>query len=161
VEIDDPYDSGQATTPFGWRGADRGAQEPRTKPRLTVVAHPGLYSPQEFALPPALNDELVVEFGMRDGPPRSGALRARRWEERDYFDPVDKKDKLAGFAPVGKTGYVVGVATPHERALGANQRHVDSLLGSMALLNFGFLLVALVAIGATLREGRLPPRRDD
>jgi alanine dehydrogenase len=39
VEIDDPYDSGQATTPFGWRGADRGAQEPRTKPRLTVVAH--------------------------------------------------------------------------------------------------------------------------
>jgi hypothetical protein len=31
----------------------------------------------------------------------------------------------------------------------------------MALLNFGFLLVALVAIGATLREGRLPPRRDD
>jgi hypothetical protein len=156
IEIGDPYGSGQATTLFGWRGRDRGDPRPNDMPVLTVVAHPELFNTEEYALPRALSDRLIAHFGMLGNPYRSRAPRALRWEEPDYFDPVDRTSKVAGFAPVGATGYVVGVATPLSRALGPNQRHIDSLVGAMTLLNLGFLLVALVAVGATLRERRVP-----
>jgi hypothetical protein len=71
------------------------------------------------------------------------------------LDPVTKQHQLAGFAPVGSTGYVVAVGTPHATALGANQRHVDSLFRSLLVLNFGFLLVVFIGIWAKLKGTRV------
>jgi hypothetical protein len=82
----------------------------------------------------------------------------RSLEDDDYRDPLSKPDDrwLAGFAPVGKTGYVTVVATPHEHALGPSQRLIVTLSTYGGLLNLSFLVIAALAVAASLRESRAP-----
>jgi serine/threonine-protein kinase len=155
IEIDDVYRSGQTTAVFGQRGRDRpSAAAPRTSPKaLTAVAHPGLFSVEERALAPVLSRKLAEHFG-EDGAPglQLRARRVRPWEDADYVDPVSGEQRLAGFAPVGATGFVVAVSTPKDKALGASERHVDALWRYAAMLNLGFLILVGVALRASLRD---------
>ncbi|HYQ42196.1 MAG TPA: protein kinase [Polyangiaceae bacterium] len=158
VEIDDVYHSGQTTALFGQRGADRnGPPRDRSQPKkLTVVAHPGLFSTEERALDAELSRKLVQHFG-EDGPPgrQLRAVRVRPWEEASYIDPVVGGNWLAGFAPVGTSGFVVSVATPRATALGAAERHTGALWRYALMLNLGFTLLGAVALRASLRD--IPP----
>jgi len=158
VEIDDVYQSGQTTALFGQRGLDRNAlPRDRSQPKkLTVVAHPGLFSTEERALDAGLSRKLVQHFG-EDGVPgfQLRAVRVRPWQEANYVDPVAGGSWLAGFAPVGATGFVVSVATPRAKALGASERHIDALWRYALMLNLGFLLLGSVALRASLRD--VPP----
>jgi hypothetical protein len=79
----------------------------------------------------------------------------RPWEEANYVDPVTGGSWLAGFAPVGATGFVVSVATPRAKALGASERHIDALWCYAVMLNLGFLILGGVALRASLRD--VPP----
>jgi hypothetical protein len=156
IEIDDVYQSGQTTTLFGVRGRDRdmSAADAARKRGLTAIAHPGLSSTQERALDPELSRKLHEHFG-GDAPPgmQLAPVRVRPWEEANYVDPVTGDRRLAGFAPVGATGFVVSVSTPREKALGASERHVDSLWRYAGVLNLGFALLGGVALWASLRGG--------
>ena len=155
VEIDDAYQSGQTTALFGLRGRDRNSttrDEPSQR-QLTAVAHPGLFSSEERALDPTLSRKLLERFA--EASPPGGQLRpvrVRPWEEANYVDPVTGDQRLAGFAPVGATGFVVSVSTPRAKALGASERHIDALWRYAAMLNLGFLLLGGVALWANLRD---------
>jgi tRNA A-37 threonylcarbamoyl transferase component Bud32 len=154
IDIDDAYRSGQITAVFGQRGRDRLSAPTTDRSRLTAVAHPGLFSVEERTLDPLLSRKLIEHFG-EQAPPGSQLrqLRVRPWEEADYVDPVTREPRLAGFAPVGNTGFVVGVSTPKEGAFGANDGHVDALFRYAAMLNLGFLILVGVALRASLRDG--------
>jgi hypothetical protein len=58
---------------------------------------------------------------------------------------------LAALAPIGRTGYVVAVATPYQRALEPSQRLIDLLTLYGGLLNLGFLVIAAIAVWTSLR----------
>jgi hypothetical protein len=121
--------------------------------RLTAVAHPGLFSVEERVLDPQLSRKLIAHMG-EQAPPGSQLrpLRVRPWEEADYIDPVTLERRLAGFAPVGGTGFVVAVSTPKDKVLGANEGHIDALFRYAAMLNLGFLILVGVALRASLRD---------
>jgi eukaryotic-like serine/threonine-protein kinase len=158
IEIDDAYQSGQTTALFGHRGVDR-SSPPRDESlpkKLTAVAHPNLFSAEERALDPELSRKLVLQFGEEGAPGlQLQPVRVRPWEEPDYVDPIIGGRWLAGFAPVGATGFVVSVATPRDKALGASERHIDELWRYALMLNLGFLILAGVALRASLRD--VPP----
>jgi eukaryotic-like serine/threonine-protein kinase len=155
IEIDDVHGSGQTTALFGVRGRDRlmSPDHETRKGRLTVIAHPRISNSQERSLGAELSRTLVERFGGAAPPGMQlEAVRVRPWEEAHYVDPVTNDQRLAGFAPVGATGFVVGVSTPREKALGASERHVDSLMRYASMLNLGFALLAGVALWASLRD---------
>jgi len=155
IEIDDAYQSGQTTALFGLRGRNRGSsdpEEPSAKP-LTAVAHPGLFSSEERALDLGLSRKLLEQFAEVSLPGQQfRPVRVRPFEEANYVDPVTGDRRLAGFAPVGATGFVVAVSTPRAKALGASERHIDALWRYAAMLNLGFLLLGGAAVWANLRD---------
>jgi eukaryotic-like serine/threonine-protein kinase len=158
IEIDDVYQSGQTTALFGLRGRDRSSETSHgsSVEQLTAVAHPGLFSSEERALELGLSHKLLEHFAAPTAPGRQlSPLRVRPWEEASYVDPVTGDRRLAGFAPVGATGFVVAVSTPRARALGASERHIQGLWRYAAMLNLGFLLLGSVALWGSLRD--IPP----
>jgi eukaryotic-like serine/threonine-protein kinase len=160
IEIDDVYRSGQTTALFGQRGSDRTVAAPPDGSKLTAVAHPGLFSVEERALAPALSRKLIAHLGEPATPGfQLQALRVRPLEEADYVDPVTLETRLAGFAPVGRTGFVVAVSTPKDRALLANRGRMDALWQYAVMLNLGFLILVGVALRASLRD-TVPARRE-
>jgi serine/threonine-protein kinase len=158
IEIDDVYQSGQTTALFGVRGRDRSSppgNESLPK-RLTLFAHPGLFRSEERALDLELSRKLLDHFAAPSPPGgQLRPLRVRPWEEASYLDPVTGDRRLAGFAPVGATGFVVSVSTPRSKALGASERHIQALWRYAAMLNLGFLLLGGVALWGSLRD--VPP----
>jgi hypothetical protein len=155
VEIDDAYQSGQTTALFGLRGVDRRSHERHeaSVQQLTAVAHPSLFSTEERALDRELSRRLLAHFAEVSPPGRQlRPVRVRPWEERNYVDPVTGDQRLAGFAPVGATGFVVSVSTPRAKALGASERHIDALWRYAVMLNLGFLLLGGAALWANLRD---------
>jgi hypothetical protein len=79
-------------------------------------------------------------------------MRNPSWEEPNYVDPITGDERLAGFAPVGKTGFVVAVSTPRAKALGACERHLEALRRYALMLNLGFVMLIGVALRASLRD---------
>lgn len=153
IEIDDVYRSGQTTALFGQRGRDRTTATPPDGSKLTAVAHPGLFSVEERALAPDLSRKLIAHMGEAPTPGfQLHPLRVRPWEEADYVDPVTHEERLAGFAPVGKTGFVVAVSTPRGKVLGASQGQLDALWQYAVMLNLGFLILVGVGLRASLRD---------
>ncbi|MEN9578386.1 MAG: hypothetical protein RJA70_1395 [Pseudomonadota bacterium] len=154
VEINDTYFSGQTTALFGQRDRDRAT--PSLNPSLlTAVAHPNLFSTEEHALDADLSQRLREQFGERGAPGQQlRPVRVKPLEEANYTDPVTLDSRLAGFAPVGSTGFVVAVSTPRERALGSSQRHIETLWKYAGLLNLGFIILAVVAVSGSLRGSR-------
>jgi hypothetical protein len=156
IEIDDVYQSGQTTTLFGVRGRERAMSpaEAAQQRGLTAIAHPGLSNKQERALGRDLSSKLLEHFGDAGSPGMQlQPVRVRPWEEPDYVDPVTGDQRLAGFAAVGATGFVVCVSTPREKALSASERHIDGLWRYAGILNLGFALLGGVALWASLRGG--------
>jgi serine/threonine-protein kinase len=160
IEIDDVYQSGQATALFGQRGRDRHSRDEDVERRtLTAVAHPGLFGAEERALPHELSRKLLDRFGERAVPGwQLEPVRVRPWEEPNYIDPVTGEQRLAAFAPVGKTGFIVAVSTPRARAFGASERHVQDLWRCAAVLGLGLVMGVFVALRASLR-GLAPEKR--
>lgn len=161
IEIDDVFKSGQTTTLFGVRGRDRGmsAEDAARKRHLTVIAHPALSRTQERVLDSELSRKLIGHFGDPGLPGKQlHAVRVAPWEEPHYVDPVTGDQRLAGFAAVGATGFVVSVSTPREKALEASERHTDNLWLYAGILNFGFSLLGAVALWSSLR-GSAPGSR--
>jgi serine/threonine protein kinase len=157
IEIDDVYQSGQTTALFGLRGRERSSKNDASlSKRLTLFAHPGLFSREERALEPELSRKLLERFAAPSAPGgQLRSVRVRPWEEPNYVDPVNGDRRLAGFAPVGATGFVVSVSTPRDKALGASSRHIDALWRYAAMLNLGFLILGGVALWGSLRDA--PP----
>lgn len=158
IEIDDVFLSGQTTALFGLRGRDRTspARDESLPKQFTLFAHPGLFGSEELALDPELSRNLFEHFAAPGTPGEQlRPVRVRPWEEASYIDPVTGDRSLAGFAPVGATGFVVSVSTPRSKALGASERHIDALWRYAALLNLGFLLLGGVALWGSLRD--VPP----
>jgi hypothetical protein len=163
MDIDDPYVSGQTTALFGLRGGDRHSPpiDEAAPPKLTVVAHPGLFNSEEYALEPELAKRIVARYGGETIPGRELVLQlSRPVEDANYVDPITGDTRLAGFAPVGSTGFVVAVSTPRSQALGTHERHRDARTRYAAMLNLGFLLLGVVAVWGTLKESRTPPGRN-
>lgn len=162
MDIDDPYVSGQTTALFGRRGGDRHSPpvDKSAPPKLTAVAHPGLFNSEEYALDPELSKRLVARFGAETVPGRELVLQlSRPVEEANYVDPITGDTRLAGFAPVGSTGFVVAVSTPRAQALGIHERHRDARSRYAAMLNLGFLILGVVAVWGTLKESWTPRGR--
>lgn len=154
VEITDIYRSGQTTALFGQRGRDRDAPA-KSINLLTAVAHPDLFNSEEHAIDSDLSQRLRERFGEVGAPGQQlRSVRVRPFEAADYIDPITHDHRLAGFAPVGSTGFVVAVSTPREQALGASQRHVETLWKYAGLLNLGFVILAAVAVWGSLRGSR-------
>jgi eukaryotic-like serine/threonine-protein kinase len=160
IDIGDVYRSGQTTALFSRRDRDRDSpdDDASTVGDLTVVAHPDQFGAEEHVLDRGLSALLGERFGA-DGAPgqQLRSVRVRPYERADYVDPVTGDPRLVGFAPVGATGFVVAVSTPRERALGTSQRHVEALWKYAGLLNLGFAILTVVAVGGSLRDNR--PRR--
>lgn len=157
IEIGDTYHSGQTTALFGQRDRDRDSppENPAQPRALTAVVHPELFGVEEHALEPELSRRLREQFGDEGAPGMQlRSMRVRPYEDGRYVDPVTGDQRLAGFAPVGATGFVVAVSTPRDRALGTSQRHVEAFWKYASLLNLGFLILAAVAVGGSLRDGR-------
>jgi hypothetical protein len=161
VDIGDSYGSGQITAVFAARGADRSTAPGRAE-KLIAVVHSRLGNSEEYALDAALAERLIRHFGRRAAFDQLASNQARPLEDDNYRDPLsDPRDRwLAGFAPVGKTGYVTVVATPQRTALGPSQRLIESLSTYGGLLNLSFLLLAAVAVAASLREPKASDRSD-
>jgi serine/threonine-protein kinase len=156
-EIDFYGDHDSVTTVFGGRGADR--KRPAKPDELIAVVHPELHSTDEVALNrenPVLAEQLIVRFNLRTSGGHFAPKDARPYRYDDYRDPLSRTHErwLAGFAPVGQTGYVLAVATAYEKALGPNQRLIDSLSSYGGALNLSFLVIVAIAFWASLREPR-------
>jgi hypothetical protein len=162
VEIGDLHGSGQITAVFGRRDRDRippaaGAHSAK----LIAVFHSRLDSAEEYTLNRELGERLIKKFGPRAASDQFVASYARPVEHDNYRDLLSDPDErwLAGFASVGQTGYVVAVATPYERALRPNEELIDSLSTYAGILNLSFLVIAGVAVWASLRGTALPEDR--
>jgi hypothetical protein len=155
VDIDDLNGTGQITAVFGARGAER--TQPAQREKLIAVFHRGLRANDERALDTQLAKRLFQEFKLTTDGGLFIPQDARPLENLDYRDPVSDSEQrwLAALAPVGHTGYVVAVATPYDRALGPSQRLIRVLSTYGGILNFGFLVIAAIAVWASLREPKL------
>jgi serine/threonine-protein kinase len=151
VDIDDLNGSGQTTAVFGARGAER--SRPGDATHMIAVFHRGLRGNEERALSPSLARRLLREFKLRNDGGHFLLVDARPIEDVDYRDPLaDPRERwLAALAPIGRTGYVVAVATPYQRALEPSQRLIDLLTLYGGLLNLGFLVIAAIAVWTSLR----------
>jgi hypothetical protein len=162
IDIADSYRSGQTTAVIGQRDIDRPrrdqdaeAMRAEARKKLTVVAHPHLLGTDEHALDPTLSKHLLEVYGDSSVPGRQlEPANLPPWEDATYVDPVTRDPRLAGFAPVGKTGFVVVVSTPKAEALRASTQHVGSLVLYAGLLNLGFVVLGAVALWITLRSAR-------
>jgi len=154
VDIDDLNGTGQITAVFGARGAER--TQPATGQTLIAVFHRALRGNDERALDPELTRRLLAEFRLRTEGGSFAPVDARPLEDHDYRDPLSHPDErwLAALAPVGRTGYVVAVATPYDRALGPSQRLIGLLSTYGGILNLSFLVIAAIAVWASLRGPR-------
>lgn len=152
VQIPEIAGSGQRTALFGPRDHDRAdAPLPRASD-LYVLVHEQLHLGDERQLDPKLAERLSRQFhvaaslGAQFEPTAAQPLM-----DEHYRDPVDASDQrwLAGFFPVGRTGFVVGVTTPY----GKTSQLVH---GSEALvaMNLGFVLYCLAAFWFASRKSR-------
>ncbi len=156
VDIDDLNGSGQITAVFAVRGAER--TQPADKQKMIAVFHRALRGNDERALDGALAGRLMQEFKLRNDGGYLEPVDVRPLEDHDYRDPLsDPAERwLAALSPVGRTGYVVAVATPYERALGPTQRLTSLLSTYGGILNLSFLVIAAIAVWASLRTSKVP-----
>jgi serine/threonine-protein kinase len=129
---------------------DRDSAEAPLPSAISVAAAPGLKPGSEITWDLALGRRICAELGCTPAP--RDQFRARpniRPFVADYVDPISHIPSLGAFAPVGRTGLVVVVATPHsavrqltDRMLGKARSYlgVPVLLG---VLLFGCLLGSL------------------
>lgn len=141
VTIDDRQNSGRITALLAPRGLERADPSVRVG-RFVMLIHPRLEHGAEFELPARFAALLHARFGAGKQPglqlddAGQDVLR-----HDDYRDPIPGFSGrwLAAFAPVGNTGYVVLVQSPHGEAARASYT-----LGRTATL------LATVAVGGLL-----------
>jgi serine/threonine protein kinase len=132
-----------------------GAPQPE---ELTFVAAPELKTGEEVRLDRELSRKICRRFGCQ--PASRDQFVARTNESplvEEYIDPVSHRPSLGSFAPVGRTGLVVVVATPHSAIRGLTDRMLDK---ARAYLGVPLLIgVALFgALLASLHVRRVPRR---
>lgn len=117
---------------------------------IYVLAAPGLADGQERMLAPELAQAVCARLPCQ--PAASDQFQARRAVDTmvvdDYVDPISGTHSMAALAPVGGTGLIVVVATPHNALDAITQRMVDqikSFLWVPMLLGLA-LLLAVIAL---------------
>jgi hypothetical protein len=122
---------------------------------FTVLVHRDVDERAEYTVAPQFAERAAAHFGASAAPGmqfRWGS--ARPLEVDDYKDPVPGYGGrwVAGFYPVARTGYLVGVGTPY--------RGVSPLLRSVFVainLIFGLGLCAAFALTARRARASAPP----
>jgi serine/threonine-protein kinase len=131
---------------------DRDASDVPLPKALAVLAHPSLKPPlvqpyQERRLAPGIVAEICRKLDCQPDPREPLALPRREPIVVDDFeDPVTHQKLVAALAPVGRTGLIVLVATPHS----ALDRIVESIGRAAGLLVGLALTLGLLAMGSVL-----------
>jgi len=83
-------------------------------------------------------------------------ISALPYRSDNYRDPVPgfHEPGLAGFAPVGRIGYIVAVYTPKSKALQTLEQLKRTQVAWTLILNVGLLLLIGVGIATTVRQVR-------
>ncbi|MDF3065860.1 MAG: prkC 1 [Polyangiaceae bacterium] len=136
---------------------DAGAPQP---PGISFIAAPELRTGQEVALDIALSRKICQRIGCTPAPRAQFTARANvRPLVEDFIDPVSGRALLGAFAPVGRTGLVVVVATPTSAVRELTDRMLErarSYLGvplALGAVLFAGLLASLRLRGARLTAG--------
>ena len=137
---------------------DAGAPLPEP---LIFIAAPELRTGGETLLDPGLSSRICGRFGCAPTAHAQFAARAAVTPlVENFVDPVSGAPSLGAFAPVGRTGLVVLVSTPHSAIRALTDRFLDkarSYLGVPALL--GVTLFGLLLAGRHLRIRQVHPAR--
>ncbi|MFZ5896615.1 MAG: protein kinase domain-containing protein [Myxococcota bacterium] len=129
---------------------DRDVPEGEQPKSLIFLAAPELPTGTEVALDLGLSQRICRAVGCTPAPRNQLVAdpKAKVFVE-DFVDPVSGTPSLGAFAPVGKTGLIVVVATPHSAVRGLTDRMLSkarSYLGVPLLIGlslFGLLLASL------------------
>jgi hypothetical protein len=126
---------------------------------LNVLASPGLSEGQDLALPPGLSKQICVHLRCEPaqwnqfGRPEHSPIVID-----DYEDPVSHTHSIAALAPVGRTGLVVVVATPHDAADFLNRKMTERMKAFLWVpFVLGLMVLAALVAGTLVRE-RWPRR---
>jgi serine/threonine protein kinase len=145
---------------------DREGKEQSFPPTLNVLAAPGLALGVDKPVDPELSKQICAELNCI--PHRQNQLRpltpAKIMKRPDYFDPMTGAWSIAALAPVGETGIIVVVATPHAFIDQIAQRMSYTFMRhSWIPLLVGFLITVLLVrvpdIGERLRRRRSALKR--
>ncbi len=144
---------------------DRDAPEQALPDSLFVLAAPGLAPGQELMLDAPLTRRICAQLECTPHERAQFQPPQRReplWLE-DYVDPLTRTPALAAFAPVGRTGLIVMVATSHDALsamAGRMTRHVLSYLWLPISLGIALFFAFLLAPRLYARVANLFLRAD-
>lgn len=150
LQIADLGDSGHFTALYGPRDRDSPDEPVPDRSIFHVIVHDRLRSGDERPMDRGLSERLVRRFGVAAEPgAQFESVEVTPHQDVRYADPLWPADTrlLGGFYPVGRTGFVVGVQTPHGKATRPAARGRELLL-----LNLGFAAFLIAAVWASLRR---------
>jgi hypothetical protein len=131
---------------------DRDVADVPVPTTISVAAAPGLAPGTEITWDPALGSKICARLGCAPAPRDQFQARTGiRPVVADYIDPVSHIPSIGAFAPVGGTGLVVVVATPHS----AVRELTDRMLRKARAYLGAPVLFGLVLLGGLLASLRL------
>jgi hypothetical protein len=147
--------SGQITSLLGPQDLPSGSTLSYDSQPLTVVIHEQVESDRWYPIDAALSHILQQRFARAAPGYHFEATDTQPYRTDDYNDPVPgfPDAGLAGFAPVGRTGYVVAVYTPKSPALRALEQLKRTQLTWTLILAGGALLLISVWLAKLRRQG--------
>jgi hypothetical protein len=157
IRLVDPEDPRQTGVLIGPRDRDRDAASIASLGNYIVLVHDKICSGCSTRLPTPLANALREKFGSLRSEDQFAVSSADAYKTEDYRDPVSGMDGrwLAAFAPVGNTGFIVGVQTRYEAAVESNRL----LRGSLIHRTLALAPVLGVAAAIILGVGLLQQRR--
>ena len=147
--------SGQITSLLGPQDLPSGSKLTYDALPLTAVIHEQVQTDRMYPIDADLSSTLQRLFPRAAPGHHFEATPARPFRSDDYRDPVPgfTEPGLAGFAPVGRTGYVVAVYTPKSKALRTLEQLKQTQVTWTVTLNGGLLLLISVGIATSFRRG--------
>jgi serine/threonine protein kinase len=154
IRITDSY-SGQITSLLGPQDLPSGSKLTYDALPLTAVIHQQVQTNRIYPVDAQLSRTLQQRFPRAAPGHHFETMQAPPYRSDNYRDPVPgfTEPGLAGFAPVGRTGYVVAVYTPKSKALRTLEQLKQTQLLWTLILNGGLLLLISVGIATSLRRG--------
>jgi hypothetical protein len=153
IKITDSY-SGQITSLLGPQDLPSGSALSYEALPLTAVIHEQVQTDRVYPIDASLSRQLQRLFPRAAPGHHFEATQARPYRSDHYRDPVPgfTEPGLAGFAPVGRTGYVVAVYTPKSKALRTLDQLKQTQVMWTLILNGGLLLLISVGIATSFRR---------
>jgi serine/threonine protein kinase len=142
---------------IGPRDRDRNAASIASRGDYIVLVHDKICSGCSTRLPTPLANALREKFGSIRSEDQFAVSSADAYRIEDYGDPVPGMDGrwLAAFAPVGNTGFIVGVQTRYDAAMEPNERfRLNLIQRTMALASVLGAAAAIILGAGLLRQRR-------